>query len=44
MTKPLPIGTIVRVIPGKEHDFGAKLINNGLYPIYRSVSLTGTDS
>lgn len=34
MTKPLPVGTIVRVIHGKERELGAKLISGGLYKIY----------
>jgi len=34
MTKPLPVGTIVRVVPGKECEIGAKLISGGLYKIY----------
>lgn len=39
MNELLPVGTIVRVIPGKECKLGAKLISGGLYKIYIVDSL-----
>lgn len=44
MNELLSVGTIVRVIPGKEHYCSAKLIRGGLYKIYIVDSCQGSTS